>query len=313
MKTQIIHISKLQTSKVIRLHLHFPRRLDLQRRGRLGRRDRIHGVGARMKRFALAALAILLAPAALAVELSGAIRSSTGTLPAAIEVYGDRADKLPVIVGKVENGRYRIELPDAGLFQIRLKAPGWDAAPKTIWDPRAAGALDFLLYPAKVPEPALAAELTAMGKQDQAVRPDVKGSIDPETIKRMNEEDARRERRLEAIIAAKGWPTASMVGHEAAGSAWMIAQHASPAFLKRCVPLMQAAADKGEMAPSQLALSIDRDRMNDGKPQVYGSQLRWGTGAALELHPIEDRAHVDERRAAMGMEPLAQYLKRFEK
>jgi hypothetical protein len=266
-----------------------------------------------MKRWSVTALTALVAPAAVAAVLTGAIRSSSGTLPAAIEVFGDRADKLPVIVGKVENGRYRIDLPDAGLFQIRLKALGWDAAPKTIWDPKAAGALDFLLYPAKVPEPALAAELIAMGKQDQTVRPDVNGSIDPETIKRMNEEDARREQRLGAIIAAKGWPAASMVGHEAASSAWVIAQHASPAFLKRCLPLMQASAEKGEMALSQLALSIDRDRMNDGKPQVYGSQLRWGTGAALALHPIEDRAHVDERRAAMGMEPLAEYLKHFEK
>jgi hypothetical protein len=44
---------------------------------------------------------------------------------------------------------------------------------------------------------------------------------------------------------------------------------------------------------------------------VYGSQLRDGKGGKLELHPIEDRAHVDARRAAMGMEPLADYLARF--
>jgi hypothetical protein len=72
-----------------------------------------------MHRYAIAALAVLIAPAAMGVELSGAIRSPTGTLPA-IEVVGDRVDNLPVIVGKVENGRYRIELPDAGLFQLRL-------------------------------------------------------------------------------------------------------------------------------------------------------------------------------------------------
>jgi hypothetical protein len=126
------------------------------------------------------ALAVVLAPAAMAVELSGTIRSSTGTLPAAIQVLGDRADKLPVIVGKVENGRYRIELPESGMFRIRLKAPGWDAAPKTVFDPKTAGALDFLVYPAKVPEPALAAELIEMGKQDQAVRPNVTGTNDIE-------------------------------------------------------------------------------------------------------------------------------------
>jgi hypothetical protein len=266
-----------------------------------------------MKRYAIAALAILCAASpARAVELSGAIRSSTGTLPAAIEVFGDRADKQPTIVGKAENGRYRIELPDSGMFRIRLQAPGWDAAPKIIFDPKTAGALDFLIYPARVPEPALAAELIEMGEQDQAIRSGPSATIDAEMAKRMQQDDPRREQRLATIVEQKGWPTISMVGHEAANSAWLIAQHGSPAFLKRCLPLMKAAAQKGEMAPRSLALSIDRDLMNDEKPQIYGSQLRGDVGGKMALYPIADREHVDERRAAMGMEPLAQYLKHFE-
>lgn len=268
-----------------------------------------------LRRCAIPALAILCAAStAAAVELSGAIRSSTGTLPAGIEVFGDRADRLPVIVGKVENGRYRIELPDSGMFRIRLRAAGWDAAPKTIWDPKTAGAPDFLIYPAKVPEPELAAELIEMGRQDQAIRNEIRpGPLDKLLFERMAKEDLVREQRLGAIIDAKGWPTSSKVGQEAAHNAWLIAQHASPAFLKRCLPLMQAAVDQGEMAPGSLALSIDRDLMHDGKPQRYGSQLRSGADGKSALYPIEDREHVDERRAAMGMEPLANYLKRFDR
>jgi hypothetical protein len=30
-----------------------------------------------------------------------------------------------------------------------------------------------------------------------------------------------------------------------------------------------------------------------------------------ELRPIEDEAHVDDRRATVGFEPLAEYLKGF--
>jgi hypothetical protein len=59
-------------------------------------------------KLAIPAIACLLAAPTFAVELSGAIRSSTGTLPASIEVFGDRADKQPVITGKAGNGRYRI-------------------------------------------------------------------------------------------------------------------------------------------------------------------------------------------------------------
>jgi hypothetical protein len=259
-------------------------------------------------KLAIPAIACLLAAPAFAVELSGAIRSSTGTLPASIEVFGDRADKQPVITGKAGNGRYRITLPDTGMFRLRLQAAGWDAAPKVIFDPKTAGALDFLIYPAKVPEPALAAELIEMGEKDQAIRGNLKpGPIDKDLMARMEKEDLVREQRLGAIIDAKGWPTISMVGHEAANQAWLIAQHASPAFLKRCVPLMQAAADKGEMAPGSLALSIDRDLTNDGNKQRYGSQVQTNEDGKTVMLPIEDPEHLDARRASMGMQPFASY------
>jgi hypothetical protein len=256
-------------------------------------------------------LLLALAPA-LAVELAGNIRSSTGTLPPKIRVLAQGQNLGSAIVGKVEGGRYRIELPDTGRFHVLVRAEGWDAPPKLIWDPKTAGGLDLLIYPEAVPEPALAAELIEMGRQDQAIRrghnPD---KPDPAYVKRMQQEDRAREQRLGAIIDAKGWPLISMVGYEAAGSAWTVAQHASPAFLKRCLPLMQAAGEKLEINPQHLALSIDRVRVEAGKPQVYGSQLHVGKGGKMEPDRIEDRERVDERRAAMGMEPLAGYLARF--
>ena len=250
-----------------------------------------------MIRFPAVALAIpiLFATApALAVELSGAIVSSTGTLPPALKVVAQgESFGQPAIAGKVEGGRYLIQVPDTGRYHIVVRAEGWEAAPRLVWDPKTAGALDILVYPAEVPEPALAAELIEMGSQER-VKPG----------------DSAREKRLGAIIDAKGWPSVSMVGYEAAAGAWTVAQHASPAFLKRCLPLMQAAAAKQEINPQHLALSIDRARVEAGKPQMYGSQLRDGKGGKLEPYPIEDAAHIDARRAAMGMEPLAGYLAR---
>lgn len=241
------------------------------------------------------ALPVLLAAApALAAELSGALVSSTGTLPPAVKVVAHGESLGSSMVGKVEGGRYRIQLPDSGRYHIQVEADGWEAAPKAVWDPKTAGGLDILVYPAEVPEPALAAELIEMGRQD-----------------RLTPGARAREQRLGAIIDAKGWPSVSMVGYEAAASAWTVAQHASKPFLKRCLPLMQAAAGKLEINPQHLALSVDRARVEEGKPQVYGSQLRDGKGGKLEPSPIEDRANVDTRRAAMGMEPLADYLARF--
>lgn len=270
-----------------------------------------------MTKFQHAAISILLlilaAAPALGVELSGTIHSPTGRLPPAIEVVAERPDRLPAITGKVDGGRYRIDVPDAGPVRLRVKAPGWESAPKYVWTPKGMRALDILIYPAKVPEPALAAELIEMGKQDQAIRQELGAAKlqDPIFVKRMNEADRLREKRLGAIIDAKGWPLTSMVGDDAVASAWVIAQHGSDAFLARCLPLMQAAANKLEFPLNLLAMSVDRVRKHEGKAQVYGTQLSLTKDGKFGLDPIEDLENVDVRRAAAGMEPLADYVKRF--
>lgn len=263
---------------------------------------------------AVAVLAVLSAAPAWGAVLAGAIHSSTGKLPLGLQVVAESPDNLPDVIGKVDGDRYRIEVPDVGRIRLKLKAPNWQAPTKYIWEPKVTGALDFLVYPAKLPQPALAAELIAMGKEDQAIRDSVPQASwqDAAFVKRLNNADQARERRLSAIVDAGGWPAVSQVGDEAATSAWLIAQHGSPAFLKRCLPLMQAAADRLEMPPSQLALSIDRVLRQDGKPQRYGSQFSWVKDGKPTLDPIEDREHVDERRAAMGMESLATYISHFD-
>jgi hypothetical protein len=253
----------------------------------------------------------LLASCACAAELSGAIHSPTGKLPAETTVRAVRRDKLPDIQGSVRDGRYRIVVPDGVVARVHVEAPDWEAAPKYIWGPITGDALDMLLYPAKVPQPQLAAELIRMGELDQTIRKTMPGASDQEFWKRMQLEDKLREERLARIIAEQGWPRMSQVGHQAANSAWLIAQHGSPDFLKRCLPLMQAAADQHEFPLSSLALSIDRVLMQERQPQRYGSQLEMKDGRTLD-YPIEDMATVDVRRAAMGLEPYAQYRKRFD-
>jgi hypothetical protein len=55
----------------------------------------------------------------------------------------------------------------------------------------------------------------------------------------------------------------------------------------------------------------DRILTREGNKQVYGTQLRLNqTTQRMELYPIEDEENVDGRRATVGLEPLAGYLKR---
>ena len=46
--------------------------------------------------------------------------------------------------------------------------------------------------------------------------------------------------------------------------------------------------------------------MDEGKPQLYGSQIKNG-----KLYKLDSPKTVNERRKEMGLEPIEEYLKRF--
>ncbi|MBL0191035.1 MAG: hypothetical protein IPQ18_06780 [Saprospiraceae bacterium] len=50
----------------------------------------------------------------------------------------------------------------------------------------------------------------------------------------------------------------------------------------------------------------DRILMDEGKPQLYGSQIQNG-----KLYELEAPSGVNERRKSMDMEPLEDYLNKF--
>lgn len=161
--------------------------------------------------------------------------------------------------------------------------------------------------PPSYSKPELRDELLAMRTEDQDIRKrwltDRENPQINEEMKRLNE---RHVARVQEILRETGWPTVAMVGKDGSGAVWIILQHATPAVLKASLPLMKAAADRGDIGGGLYATSVDRDRINDGLPQVYGSQFNTKDGKC-EPQPIEDPEHVDERRKAVGLGPLAEY------
>jgi hypothetical protein len=146
---------------------------------------------------------------------------------------------------------------------------------------------------------ALRAELLELKDADQAFR------------QRMHEEyeaEAARTTRIREIVAAHGWPGRTLVGDDGASAAWLLVQHADddPEFQDRALELMRAAVEAGEADAGELAYLTDRVRVAQSRPQVYGTQFG-RTGP----HPIEDPDALDERRAAVGLEPFGDYAARF--
>jgi hypothetical protein len=163
----------------------------------------------------------------------------------------------------------------------------------------------------RTPPPSLASELIAMKDADQEVRRRwIEDRENPELKAEVKQVDATNLARLKQIVRRYGWPGKGSLGMKAAGAAWTIAQHADAAFQREVLPLMEKAVAKGDLAPGLYATTIDRVLVADGKPQRYGSQFDTSEGRCEPL-PLEDPAHVDERRSSMGLGSLAEFTKQL--
>ncbi len=152
-------------------------------------------------------------------------------------------------------------------------------------------------------------ELLAMEQADQKLRWSLTSKATPTQLAEVVALDARHTARMKQIIQEYGWPGYSLVGQDGAGAAWLLIQHADkdPQFQAQCLRLMEVAVSKGEASRREYAYLLDRVRMNAGQPQVYGTQFRWNSANQLEPYPIENPGEVEQRRRAVGLEPLSEY------
>jgi len=117
---------------------------------------------------------------------------------------------------------------------------------------------------------------------------------------------------LEELINSKGWPKQSQVGSLAASAAFFVLQHSNAGAQEKYMGMFEAACRNKEANCQQYALMFDRMRMNQNKPQRFGTHayLDPSKGSTNELYPLEDESRVDEWRKDIGLEPLMEYLKR---
>ena len=146
--------------------------------------------------------------------------------------------------------------------------------------------------------------LNAMVARDQAIR---MAPWSEENSQKIAVIDSTNTAHLKALIAQYGFPTWSLVGYAASGQAWLIAQHSDPVFLGEFLKSYRKAVKENNAEKTNLALMEDRHRMNEGLPQLYGSQL-FGNNAFFPIANIEG---VDERRQSMGLGPIKEYARRF--
>jgi hypothetical protein len=157
--------------------------------------------------------------------------------------------------------------------------------------------------PVQPERPDIAAELLTRMDADQRAR-----TRRPLSWEEVGAVDSANTVFLKGIVAEHGWPGFALVGENAAFAAWLLAQHADrdPAFQNQARALLAAAVEARDADPQHLAYLTDRCLTGKGEPQVYGTQYTDSDGE-LRPYPIADPAYLDERRAAVGLEPHAEY------
>jgi hypothetical protein len=119
------------------------------------------------------------------------------------------------------------------------------------------------------------------------------------------------QKELDDLIAKKGWPRISQVGKEAAFTAWLVIMHSSGEYIRKYLPMIKQICEEKELKWERYASIYDRSLWFEKKPQKYGTHTMYNeTTNSEELYPLMDETKVDEWRKELGLEPLAEYLKK---
>lgn len=155
-------------------------------------------------------------------------------------------------------------------------------------------------------------ELKVRVEKDQAARALVMADLEDKVARdRALAIDADNTAWAKKALARCGWPLRSQYGAEDAEKFWLLVQHADmdPAFQVQAAAQLKKAVLAGEAKPWSLASLVDRNRMLQDQPQVYGLQFRQNEKLGrIEFIPIEAPEALDARRKEIGLPPFVCWI-----
>jgi|JI10StandDraft_1071094.scaffolds.fasta_scaffold53323_2 hypothetical protein len=173
---------------------------------------------------------------------------------------------------------------------------------------------------AKMNKP-LVAKLDSIHNDDQAIRSKV-GDVEKELgrdskevkamWKEMHIKDSINLIKVVEILDKYGWLGADVVGGIGNMTLFLVIQHSDLQTQLKYLPMMREAVKNKNASPSDIALLEDRVLMRQGKKQIYGSQISRNKNGEFYVAALADPDNVDKLRAEMNLQPLAEYVKRWD-
>ena len=114
---------------------------------------------------------------------------------------------------------------------------------------------------------------------------------------------------IKKIIAETGFPTITRTSKRAYKAAVLIVLHSGDVELleQSVTTLLKADADSIER--KDIGYMVDKSRIAQNRPQLYGTQYRKEANGDMHFHEIENPVDLEQRRAEMGMESFEEYKK----
>lgn len=155
--------------------------------------------------------------------------------------------------------------------------------------------------------------------KDQAVREWTSGmaSLSADEIVAYSTEmaltDSLNQVTVFGILDKEGWP--ARLSDKANQAIWLVIDHSDLAARSKYLDLVKAKAEEGVLDKSDYAVLNDRVLMEEGKPQIYGTQIKMaatfvGEDLTMQLYlwPVEDPAALDSLRSSVSLSPIEDYL-----
>lgn len=116
---------------------------------------------------------------------------------------------------------------------------------------------------------------------------------------------------LQEVVNKHGFLDYDLVGKKGSHQFWLLMQHqdAHPEFQKKVLALMKLATEKNKASRIDYAYLIDRVKVNQGEPQIFGTQMKLNKdSSSFEPKPIIEPEKLNERRKEVYLQPIEKYI-----
>jgi hypothetical protein len=117
-------------------------------------------------------------------------------------------------------------------------------------------------------------------------------------------------KKIKKILDKSDWPELTQIGEQGNRTICNVLQHADQETREHYIPLMKQAVLDKKLEPRFLVRAEDRIATDKGELQIYGGQMKYYPETkSFNVWPVYDPVNIDKRRAEIGLEPIAEFLK----